>query len=455
VPFIGLDLGTSFLKGAVLDADSHCISHVQRTPFPTPIAGLPPYRHEIDPVMVVDAVKGLIAALLPYAAPCEGILICSQMHGLVLTTSDGQPCTNLTTWLDQREVQPSPHGRTFDGMMARLTDEDRRQLGNELRIGLPVGVLFWMAEHSKLPTNAVPLSLPDYVITALCGSEPSTELTNAHAHGLLNVESLDWHWHIIDTLGLRGLHFPAIRRHGEVAGMFRAGSESIPIYTPVGDFQCALTGALLHEDELSLNISTGSQVSCISDAAQFGNFQTRPFFDGKYVQTVTTIPAGRALNALVRLLSELAESQGVVLDDPWEYIIRAAAQIESVELSVDLSFYHSVVGTHGAIRDMREDEMTIGHLFRGAFENMANNYVTCAKRLPSRWQNLVFSGGMAAKIPQLRELIVRAFNMPFRLAPSSEDTMLGLIALGMAFTERTPTVQAAIQHLATHQNRNG
>ena len=68
----------------------------------------------------------------------------------------------------------------------------------------------------------------------------------------------------------------------------------------------AILGALLQRDELSLNISTGSQVSLLKPKVEFGNFQTRPFFDGRFSITITHIPAGRALNALVKLLSELA-----------------------------------------------------------------------------------------------------------------------------------------------------
>ena len=33
--------------------------------------------------------------------------------------------------------------------------------------------------------------------------------------------------------------------------------------------------------------------------------------------TVTTIPAGRALSALVKLLCEMATAQGLAVPDPW------------------------------------------------------------------------------------------------------------------------------------------
>ena len=77
----------------------------------------------------------------------------------------------------------------------------------------------------------------------------------------------------------------------------------------MGDHQAALAGAFLGERELSLNISTGSQASLFTPTWQPGNYQTRPFFDGRFLNTITHIPAGRALNVLFKLLTELAEAQ--------------------------------------------------------------------------------------------------------------------------------------------------
>ncbi len=39
--FLGIDLGTTFIKGAVLDLDRLRLGHIQRVPFPAPLGGLP------------------------------------------------------------------------------------------------------------------------------------------------------------------------------------------------------------------------------------------------------------------------------------------------------------------------------------------------------------------------------------------------------------------------------
>jgi hypothetical protein len=60
---------------------------------------------------------------------------------------------------------------------------------------------------------------------------------------------------------------------------------------------------------------------------------------------------------------------------------------------------------------------------------------------------LVYSGGLAQKAPALRHLINARFGVPDRLAPSSEDTMVGLLALALVADGRAATVAAAIERI--------
>jgi sugar (pentulose or hexulose) kinase len=453
VSLIGLDLGTTYIKAGVLDMDALTISHVQRVPFPAPLPGLPPLRREFDPQQVMTAVRSVLAAVAPYADGVEGILLCTQMHGVVMTTQGGEPRSTLTTWQDQRVLEPHPSGAGshFDVMMARLTPDDIRALGNETRPGLPIGLFFWLAEQGHAPDPSLtPASLADFVVANLCGARPQTDITNAMAHGLLDVETLRWHDDVIDQLHLGGVRLPEIVPHGAVTGWLELGGRRVPCYTPVGDYQCAILGALLQADELSLNISTGSQVSLLREAAEFGDYQTRPFFDGRYAITVTHIPAGRALNALVRLFSELATAQGIALDDPWEYIIEAAASAHTPRMRAKLAFFASACGDEGELTHLVEDELTVGYLFRAAFESMAHSYHRFAHQLApeATWRRLVFSGGLAQKTALLRTIICQHFDCEDRLSPAQEDTLLGLTVLGMAFTGRASSIAEATAHVS-------
>jgi sugar (pentulose or hexulose) kinase len=446
--FLALDIGTSFIKGAVLNADTYQIDHIQRVPFPEPIPNLPPLFCEVEPYKIIDATRELIAQLAPHAPDCEGVVMCGQMQGLVLTDERATPLSNYISWRDQRALMPhaNANGNTYlDSLMERVTSDERRQMGSELRASLPVCALYWLNEQKQLPRGAIPSSLSDFVISNLCGTTPTIEPTNASVHGVLNLETMDWQWSVIEKLGLGNLQFPKLQHAGEIGGYLDLNGRRVPCYTPLGDQPTALAGALLQEGELSINISTGSQVALLSPYLEFGKYQTRPFFDGKSLNIITHIPAGRALTALVNLFTEISPT-----DDAWDYIIRAVDGVRETDLCVNLAFFASACGDQGAIENMREENMTIGHVFFAAFVNMVQNYWACANRLsPQRkWNKIVFSGGLAQKIDLLRRLIVEKFDVPYRIAPSSEDTLLGLLLLARVFSGQTSTLQKAIEDFA-------
>jgi len=448
--YIAIDIGTSFIKGGLLDLAQYRLHQIRRVPFPDPLPGGPPLHYAVDPRSVAQAVEGLIAELLQAEPACDGLVLCSQMHGLVLMNERGEPLSDAITWRDQRALQPHPSGQgsTFDVLLAHLSPTERQELGNGLRAGLPICTLFWWAtrEPDRLE-GAIPATLPDFVLTHLCAaSQPAgVEPTNAAAHGVFNVARGDWHWPVIERLGLNRLQWPTVRQVNEPIGVLRRGQRELTCYAPVGDHQCALAGTLLETGELSLNISTGSQVSLVTPNVRFGPYEIRPYFDDRYLNTVVQIPAGRALDGLVDLLTELARGQGVTLSDPWPYIADATAAVEQTDLDVNLSFFASALGSHGHIDNMREDNMSVGHLFRAAFQSMAATYHAYAQHLSPEqtWSRLVFSGGLAQKQETLRQLIVQTFDCDYRLTASTEDTLLGLLTLALFASGETESVAQA------------
>lgn len=449
--YLAIDLGSSFIKGAVLDLDARSLAHVRRVPFPAPIAGLPALHFEVDPRQIVEATRALIDELARDAPDGAGIVICSQMHGLVLMDAGGEPASNAITWRDQRALGPHPAGGTvFEQLERRVSPEDRRRLGNELRPGLPLCALFWLAGLGRLPAGATAAALPDFVLARLCGAAPATEPTIAAAQGALDLTRREWHGPLLETLGLGRLGWPAIQDLRQPVGEMRVGARWLPCYPAVGDQQCALLGAALTPGELSLNIATGSQVSMIRPVLAFGDYQVRPFFDGAWLNTITHIPAGRSLELLLGLLCELAESQGVHVPDPWNAIARAVEATPETDLAIDLAFFASALGDRGAIGNIHERNLTAGHLFRAAFERMAATYATCARRLApqSDWARLVFSGGLAQNLVALRASIIRQFGASYRVCSTPEDTLQGLLALALVCSGRAESVAEAVEAIA-------
>jgi sugar (pentulose or hexulose) kinase len=447
--YIGIDLGTSSIKGAVLDLETLSVGSPKHIPCPSPLPGLPLLHTEFNPESFVDATRQLIEGLLAEAPNCKGVLMCGQMGGLVLLSSRGEAASSYISWLDRRLLEPHPsgHGSYYDALLARLTLDDWVDLGREIRPGTPLSYIFWFVENREsLPISGVAM-LPDFVLARLCGSIPTTHPSNGV--GAINLATRDWHFGLFDRLGLGNARWPILREINEPVGEFRASGRRLPCYPPVGDHPCALAGVLLDFGELSLNISTGSQVSLRSESAAPGDYQTIPFFDGQFLHRISNLPAGRALNALVRFLSELAGAEGITLPDPWPYIAKAAAAKPTSELRAHVAFFPTPLGDSGSLTNIREENLTVGDLFRAAFVNMAENYYASALRLSSSqsWRRLVFSGGLTQKLELLRCLIVEKFQREYRLCSTPDDTLQGLLVLALVASGRAGSVQAAMELL--------
>ncbi len=445
--FIGIDLGTSFIKGAVLNVEICRVEHVRRIPFPEALPGLDPRYCEFAAGQVLAATRTLIEELATLAVKCNGLVMCTHLGSMVLMNNQGQAVSNCFGWQDQRalELHPSGAATYYQILQEKIPAQQRSELGNELPVGSPLSFLFWLAEQGKLKPGLIPVSLGDFVLSSLSHQPPSVDTTTAMTYELLNLSTLQWHSEVIERLGLSAVRWPTLRKQGEVAGSIKTNGASIPYFAAVGDYHCSLLGALLLEDELSLNISTGSQVSRIVPGLAPGDYQSRPFFDGRFANTISHLPAGRSLNVLVDLLTEISTAQGASPAEPWLYIATAAAAVHNTDLGVNLSFYPGPCGERGAITNISEKTLNVGTLFRAAFENMAENYYAAASRLwPDRsWRGIVFSGGLAFKLPQLRQIIQDRFQAESRLCPVEEDALCGLLLLATAFSGKTPVEKAA------------
>ena len=353
--FIGLDIGSSTIKGALIDLDGLMIGESIRVPFPEPVPGLPANHFEIEPQSILEAVQSVLDRLTDDIQNCAGVLSCSQMAGVILADQSGNPLSNYLSWRDQRVLETHPSGGSnyYEVMRERVTDSSFKLLGKECKLGSAPSLLFWLAEQGRLPKAGIPLILGDYVWMSLCNAEPVTEFTNAL--GGLNLETLEWHRDVFENLGIAGLERPRLCDPYQPIGELVIRGRQLPCFPSVGDHQCALAGMLLTPNELSINASTGSQVSLIADSFVPGDYQVRPYFDGRYLNTITHLPAGRSLNVLLDLLSELARAQNVGPGDCWGYINKAAEETET-DLAVDLAFFAGPMGERGSIENIRRGQ---------------------------------------------------------------------------------------------------
>ena len=429
---LGIDIGSTSIKGAVLhpaQGTGAVVGPVEKAPFPQPAGNLPAGWFEIDPQAVLHATRGVLEALIRLAPDADRLYLCGQMGGAVLCDSTGQPLTRYLSWRDQRTTTTVPGGTSLLNQTFHALADLLPALGNELKPGSTSLLLHWLARTQTLPASSHPATIGDAVAAMLCGTAPRLHPTMAI--GLLNLEQGGWHHEMLRRLNLHTLRWPAPADLTTPIGHTQVAGRALAVHAVVGDQQCALFGAGLQPGELSLNASTGAQVSRLVERCGTVAHQTRHYLNGLLLETITHIPAGRSLHALVDLLTELSRAQGLPTGNPWQTITRLAAdsRADAGGLQADIALFPSAVGDTGALTGLRIENLTAGNLLVAATRNLADNLARCADRLsPAHpWNHIRLSGGLSRDLPLLKDLLQARFPSATLVeSTQEEETLAGL-----------------------------
>mgnify|MGYP006127768317 FL=1 len=216
--FIGLDLGTSSLKGLVID-DAQNI-------FAESIAPLQVTRphdgwSEQAPQDWLDAVEAVMEALAKQVdlSGVRAIGLSGHMHGAtLLDVSDAvlRPCI---LWNDIRSADEAAK-LDADPMFRRLT-------GNIVFPGFTAPKLSWVRTHEPdLFEQVAKVLLPkDYLRLWLSG-EHVAEMSDAAGTSWLDVGKRDWSDDLLAATGLTRSHMPRLVEGSEASGTLRAALAS-------------------------------------------------------------------------------------------------------------------------------------------------------------------------------------------------------------------------------------
>jgi sugar (pentulose or hexulose) kinase len=428
---LGIDIGSTSIKGAVLDLANSVVQTPISRPFPAPEQGLPTGYIEIDPRKVCAVVDELLSVLIEQSPEASVLCVSGQMGGLMLTDDQAIPLTNYISWRDQRSLAGPNDADSIFSWVGQHWERAGcfADLGRELQAGSTTVLLAWLQSRSQFPTVAIPCSIADFVVSRMVGHTVPMHATQAI--GMLDLNRDQWHHTALQAIGIDHVRLPELALTETCVGEFQSKGKTLRVFGSYGDQQCALRGAGLQRDELSLNISTGSQVSRRVAKFQPGNYQSRKYFFGDTLDTVTHLPAGRSLQTLVDLLTEIAVAQNTSLVDVWGTINQKVESASDSDLQVDLSFFQGPLGSRGRIDKISTENLSVGSLFHAAYRAMADNYAKIAERFtPQDWNHIAVSGGLIQNAPRLRQLLQERFSAPLRQC-AEEETMTGLLDIAM------------------------
>jgi xylulokinase len=258
--FIGLDVGTSAVKGILVSARGRKIAVARRG---TDLLHPQPGWTELEPEEHVRTVFGLIAELASHAPPGDrvaGLSMAFASGNVMFVDAGGRPLYNIFSWLDGRSV-----GRTEE----LLPDFDRD--GFHAIVGWPFTELFplvqiaWFRRHhprewGRLARVCMNNDYLSFRLTGRWGLEPSTATT----FYLQDQVARRWHTPYLDLLGIDEEMLSPLLDSGEVLGRLTPGAaeatglrEDTAVVLGAFDHPCAARGTgTLDEGELLLSCGT-------------------------------------------------------------------------------------------------------------------------------------------------------------------------------------------------------
>lgn len=290
---LGLDLGTTTISAAVLDADGRLLC-TRTVPGGAAVAGQP-WERKQDARGIEHAALSLLDGLLQEFPDIGCVGLTGQMHGIVYVDAAGQLLSPLYTWQDETGAQPGPDGKST---AARLT----ARTGYPLASGYGLVTLACHQAAGTIPDGAAAVcTIADYLAMRLSGRS-TPRLTPSMAASLGLFDGTDFDRKAVRRAGLPERLLPEVSEEAELGG------GRLRVFAALGDNQASFLGAGQGRlDAPLVNIGTGSQFSFFTkEHRTVPGLETRPF-PGGWLLTGAPLCGGRSFALLERFFRQTAE----------------------------------------------------------------------------------------------------------------------------------------------------
>jgi xylulokinase len=212
--FLGLDLGTSGLKGVLIDEGQRPLAEASA---PLAVSRPAPGWSEQSPADWLAAAEAVLDALAA-AHPLDdvrGIGLSGQMHGATLLDAADEVLRPCILWNDTRAAAEAAE-LDADPLFRRVT-------GNIVFPGFTAPKLVWVARHEPAVfARVAKVLLPkDYLRLWLTG-EHVAEMSDAAGTAWLDTAARDWDDRLLAATGLSRAEMPRLVEGSAVSGRIRA-----------------------------------------------------------------------------------------------------------------------------------------------------------------------------------------------------------------------------------------
>ena len=442
--YLGIDLGSSFVKAALVDTDGKSVIRQRSDIMPEKCKSATPGAYEINALEIVEKIRDIIEDFIrEYQGEIEGLLLSVQMHGFVYSVPSRPD--RYVSWQDMRclNQRKDEDGSYLEYLRTLIPERDMIENGVYLKPSMGVCNLFAMLKADfSIPENGTLYTLGSYIIYSLTGKNIAHAQSFAPL-GLLDVRHKCISQKIVRRLGLQEITFPEIVWEDcKVCGVYRTKKYELKVFPDYGDMQVAVLGSDVREGDIVINTATASQIVRVSSEFIPGEYEIRPYFENQYLYTISNMPGGRNLSVLIDFMREIVlEITGteITAAEVWKKVHSLAGQQDG-GLRVDVNFYQNPYCMKGgSIQNISQNNLHIATLFSAAYQNMAESYRDYIKRLPGSLEEageIVCAGGVNWKTPELVWKIEEVSGKRCRLSAMKDEAVAGFLCLAAAYSQK-------------------
>jgi xylulokinase len=462
---IGIDVGTSGLKGVVLAEDGTVVATALAAyPLLTPRPGWT----EQEPEAWWQAAVEVLHALVEQAKGVEitGLGLAGQMHGSVFLDADDRVIRPALLWNDART------GEEVRLIEERVGREALRAItGNAASAGFQAPKLLWLKRHEpEAFARLRRLLLPkDFIRLRLTGSA-FADIADASGTLLLDLAKRDWSPELLHALEVERAWLPELREGPELAGTVSAeGARAtglrpgLPVVAGGGDNAAAAIGAGA--------IAAGQGVVSLGTSGTIFVHSGTPIIDpsgalnafadcvpGGYHVMGVILAAGGALRWYRdQVAAEQRDAAIASGRDPYDVILEQADQVPAG--AEGLAFLPYLSGERSPHMDASARGAWIGlslshdrrHMARALIEGVGFALRDCAVRMAAlgvQPQELVVVGGGARNAIWRRllaaQLGARLVRLEAEEGPALGAAILALTGVGV-FGDLAAAVRATVR----------
>lgn len=301
---LGVDLGTSSLKGLVVDREGQVVASASKDyPLLHPQTGY----SEQDPQewldAFVDVVQQLTTKVADFTKELEGISFSGQMHSLVVLDENEQVLRPAILWNDVRTTKQCQEiMTTFGETLLSITK-------NRALEGFTLPKILWIQENEPAVWQQVRhMMLPkDYLGFWLSGTM-HMDYSDAAGTLLLDEEKKEWSDSILDRFAIPKAYLPELIDSTGMIGTLRQEltaqfgfEKEVQLFAGGADNACAAAGAGILDDKTAMaSIGTSGVFLSLENSAEQDYQGKLHLFNhvvkDRFYSMGVTLAAGHSLN---------------------------------------------------------------------------------------------------------------------------------------------------------------